>query len=183
VTRTRTGAAVIVSAGVVTALSWLAFGQHLAKPGASPPEQKRIGAGETPAATGTPVGATDEIPFVSPRAHAVATPSAPNAWGGPRTGKEATLSDRVVKYDIDASLDPKAHTIDAQEKLTWRNRSDRPVKSIYLHLYLNAFEGPGSTFMTEHREGFAFRSEVPVKDGQWGHIELKKVEQDGSTVP
>ena len=99
-TRTRTGAAVVLSAGVVTALSWLAFGQHAAKPGASPPEQKRLGAGETPAATGMPEGAAD-IPFVSPRAHAVETPSAPNAWGGPRTGKEPTLSDRVVKYDID----------------------------------------------------------------------------------
>jgi len=183
VTRTRTGAAVVLSAGVVTALSWLAFGQHPAKPSATPPEQKRIGSGETPAATGTPEGAA-EIPFVSPRAHAVETPSAPNAWGGPRTGKEATLSDRVVKYDIDATLDPKAHTIDAQEKLTWRNRSDRPVKTIYLHLYLNAFEGPGSTFLTEHREGgFEFRSDVGTKDGQWGHIELKKVEQAGATVP
>jgi hypothetical protein len=126
----------------------------------------------------------DGIPFVSPYAAAVETPSAPNAWGGPRTGSEPTLSDRVVKYEIDATLDPKAHVIDGVEKLTWRNRSDRTVRAVYLHLYLNAFEGPGSTFFTESRQNaLSFRSNVHLEDGQWGHIELKKVEQNGEPVP
>jgi hypothetical protein len=126
----------------------------------------------------------DEIPFVSPHAAAVETPSAPSAWGGQRTGKESTLSDRVVKYEIDATLDPKAHTLDGVEKLTWRNRSDRAVGAVYLHLYLNAFEGPGSTFFTESRQNsLSFRSNVQLDDGQWGHIELKKVEQNGAPVP
>lgn len=125
----------------------------------------------------------NEIPFVSPHAAAIETPSAPNAWGGPRTGKEATLSERVVKYEIDATLDPKAHTLDGQEKLTWRNRSDRTVSAVYLHLYLNAFEGPGSTFFTESRQNaLAFRSNVHLDDGEWGQIELKKVEQNGAPV-
>jgi hypothetical protein len=128
--------------------------------------------------------AGDDIPFVSPHASAVETPSAPNAWGGARTGKETTLSDRVVKYEIDATLDPKAHTVDGEEKLTWRNRSDRAVSALYLHLYLNAFEGPGSTFFTESRQNaLEFRSNVPIEDGQWGHIELKKVQQNGAPVP
>jgi hypothetical protein len=125
-----------------------------------------------------------EIPFASPHAAAVETPSAESAWGGPRKGNEATLSDRVVKYDIDATLDPNAHTIDGKEKLTWRNRSARNVKTLYLHLYLNAFEGPHSTFFTEARENsLSFRSNLAVKDGEWGHIELKKVEQGGVVVP
>jgi hypothetical protein len=128
--------------------------------------------------------AEEDIPFVSPHAAAVETPSAPNAWGGPRTGNETTLSDRVVKYEIDATLDPKTHVIDGVEKLTWRNRSDRPVRAVYLHLYLNAFEGPGSTFFTEARQNaLSFRSNVPLNDGEWGHIELTKVEQNGVPVP
>src|SRR6185295_6198344 len=77
----------------------------------------------------TPGSDDEEIPLASAHAAAVETPSAPGAWGGPRTGHEATLSDRVVKYDIDATLDPRMHTIDARQKLTWRNRSDRNVKS------------------------------------------------------
>jgi len=55
---------------------------------------------------------------------------------------------------------------------------------MYVHLYLNAFEGLGSTFFTERRErSFVFRSDVEVNEGEWGHIELQKVEQNGATVP
>src|SRR5579872_5817902 len=91
----------------------------------------------------------DGIALADAHAHAVAQPSAPSAWGGPRTGNEATLSDRVVNYDIAATLDPVKHTVDGQEKLTWRNRSDREVRSVYLHLYLNAFDGSYSTMYQE----------------------------------
>ncbi|MDB4968084.1 MAG: peptidase [Myxococcales bacterium] len=162
-----------------------AVGRSAPPPKLAPsPEGGRIGTGPTQSAQARPPEGAMEIPFASPHAHAVETPSAPDAWGGPRTGKEATLSDRVVKYEIAATLDPKAHTLDGQEKLTWRNRSDRTVKSIFLHLYLNAFEGTKSTFFTERIErGFSFRSGADVKKGEWGHIELKKVQQDGRDVP
>jgi hypothetical protein len=125
-----------------------------------------------------------EIPFAAADAAAVHEPSAADAWGGPRRGDEATLSDRVVSYAIEASLDPKAHRIDGKQQLTWRNRSNQPVGAVFLHLYLNAFEGPGSTFFTEQRErDFGFRSEVPVADGEWGHIDLTRVQQGGVAVP
>jgi len=92
-----------------------------------------------------------EIPFASPNAAGVTVESAPSAWGGARSGSEPTLSDRVVDYKINATLDPVAHTVSGQEKLTWRNRSDRPIRVIYLHLYLNALESQGSTFLTEEQ--------------------------------
>jgi hypothetical protein len=58
------------------------------------------------------------------------------------------------------------------------------VRAVYLHLYLNAFEGLNSTFFSEHRNlGFGFRSEVPVHDGEWGHVELASVRQGGAAVP
>lgn len=125
----------------------------------------------------------DGIPFASPQAAAVSVPSAPNAWGGARTGSEATLSDRVVAYRIHATLDPVKHTVTGKQQLTWRNRSDRPVSAVYLHLYLNAFEGPGSTFNTEQRElKFGFRSGVETKKGEWGYTRLQRVEQAGTAV-
>lgn len=116
-------------------------------------------------------------------AGAVSLPSAPDAWGGPRTGAEATLSDRVVNYAIEATLDPVKHTVTGSEKLTWRNRSKTEVRSVYVHTYMNAFEGGGSTFYTEGRDNrTGFRSEVAPRDGEWGHIALRGVTQGGAKV-
>lgn len=136
------------------------------------------------AAPKPPPPPADGIALAGPDAAAVSQASAPDAWGGPRTGTEPTLSDRVVNYQISASLDPVKHTLDGQQKLTWRNRSKQAVSSVYLHLYLNAFESYGSTFMSEQRtRGFSFRSDVPIKDGEWGHIHMSKVSQGGAAVP
>jgi Peptidase family M1 domain len=128
--------------------------------------------------------ADGDLPLVGADAGAVRVASAPGAWGGPRTGAEPTLSDRVVSYKIAATLDPVKHTVDGQQLLTWRNRSDREVRAVYLHLYLNAFAGADSTFFTEQRTlGFGFRSAVGARDGGWGHIELRRVTQGGAPVP
>jgi hypothetical protein len=132
-----------------------------------------------PAAAGTTAVAT-EIPLVHGNAAAVAVPSAPGAWGGERTGKEPTLSDRVVSYRIDAELDAAKHAINGHEQLTWRNRSDREVRSIYMHLYLNAFQNAHSTFFTERDLLTAHgssRGVAEVKKGEWGWIDLKQVQQ------
>ncbi len=125
------------------------------------------------------------IPFVSPHAANFKVPSAPDAWGGPRTAADATLSDQVTSYTIHATLDPDKHTIDATERMTWRNRSKRPVDKVYFHLYLNAFENPGSTWFTERRmlsgSGHT-RGAAKLDKGEWGHIDLKSVEQGGQKV-
>ena len=133
---------------------------------------------------GTEAPAADaEIPFASPRAAAVDVPSAAGAWGGERTGTETTLSDRVVDYVIQAKLDPVKHTIDGSQRMTWRNRSDREIRTVYLHTYLNAFEGPGSTYMSEQRvPGFGSRDRIDIEDGDWGYIELRSVSQGGKKV-
>src|SRR5690606_34132673 len=161
--------------------AWLPLAVHAqAAPEAAAPEA----ATETPARTAAaPAGDCPAIPLAGADAAAVTVPSAPDAWGGPRTGDEPTLSDRVVRYEIDATLDPDKHTVSGRQKLTWRNRSAQPVCSVYLHLYLNAFAGPGSTFMTELREGNdQFRSGVGTEDGEWGYMRLDKVEQAGQQV-
>jgi hypothetical protein len=135
-------------------------------------------------AAGQLPAAPDGIGLASAHAAAVRELSSPEAWGGARTGQEQTLSDRVVSYQIRARLDPKLHTVEGSEVLTWRNRSRQPVRAVYLHLYLNAFEGPGSTYATEGRvPGFSQRDEVGTHDGEWGHVELKKVSQAQASVP
>ncbi|MDB5918655.1 MAG: peptidase [Massilia sp.] len=124
------------------------------------------------------------IPFAPSDAAAVKLPSAANAWGGARSGLEPTLSERVADYQIDATLDPVRHTVAGRQKLTWRNRSALTVRSVYLHLYMNAFESANSTFLTEHRRrGGGGRSDIDIKPGEWGHIEMRGVAQAGAAVP
>jgi hypothetical protein len=125
------------------------------------------------------------ITFAPANASAPHVPSAPDAWGGPRTGNEPTLSDRVVDYRIDASLDAARHAVSGKEQLTWRNRSDREIRSIYVHLYLNAFQNEGSTFFTEREVLTAHsgsRGAAKLEKGQWGWIDLKQVAQNGSAL-
>ncbi|MCS0597612.1 M1 family metallopeptidase [Massilia agri] len=131
-----------------------------------------------------PTPSLDGIALAAPGAAAVTIPSAPAAWGGVRTGDHATLSDRVVSYRIEATLDPDKHLVKGRQALTWRNRSAVPVRSVYVHLYMNAFEGAGSTFFTEQRHrGEGFRSGVDIGDGEWGHILLSSVRQGAASVP
>ncbi len=126
----------------------------------------------------------DGIALAAPDAAAVTVPSSPDAWGGIRGGEQATLSDRVVGYRIAATLDPVRHVVKGRQQLTWRNRSQVPVRSVYVHLYMNAFEGEGSSFFTEQRRrGEGFRSGVGSGDGDWGHIALGSVSQGGASVP
>ena len=112
-------------------------------------------------------------------AGAVRVPSSESAWGGVR--EQGPL--RVADYDLTATLDPDRHTVEGSERLTWRNRSAQPAGELYVHLYLNAFEGPGSTFNTERERFGGFRTDVPTRKGEWGYIELKSVTQGGKPVP
>ncbi|HWE24792.1 MAG TPA: M1 family metallopeptidase, partial [Myxococcales bacterium] len=83
---------------------------------------------------------------------------------------------------LEAVLDPVHHTVAGKERLAWRNRSALAVRSLYFHLYLNAFEGSGSTFMTEKTRYGGFRTGVDIEKGEWGYIELRKVQQDGADL-
>jgi hypothetical protein len=112
----------------------------------------------------------------------VRTPSDPGAWGGERPsfgGDGQPLSQRVASYDLKAVLDPATHTIEGKEHLRWLNRSGKSVASLYFHLYLNGFEGPTSTFMTEMARYGRFRSGIKTKKGEWGFIDLKGVSLAG----
>ena len=137
-----------------------------------------------PPRSAAPVPASpDGVALAPADARAVQVSSSPSAWGGVRRGDEPKLSERVVQYRIQARLDPVAHTVTGREQLTWRNRSDRSVSAVYLHLYLNAFESEGSTFLSERRKlGAGYRGDRSIEPGQWGQIQLRKVEQHGAKV-
>jgi hypothetical protein len=110
--------------------------------------------------------------------------SSETAWGGPRSDQS---SDQVVAYVIDATLDPKKHQVTGEQTLSWRNRSSQPIGSIYLHLYLNAFAGMGSTFMHETvradvADGDPISTDAEFDDDEWGHIDVLSIRQMDASV-
>jgi len=135
--------------------------------------------GAAPTRTAAGVQNGDGIPVLGWEADAVHVPSAPGAWGGQRQGSEATLSERVASYELRAVVDPATHTIEGTEKLRWKNRSDKAVRTVYFHTYLNGFEGPGSTWMTEKARFGKFRTAVDTKAGEWGYIDVQSITQGG----
>src|SRR5438105_13530212 len=148
-----------------------------AKPASPPSAAPAASPGQAPAPPSAPEASPDGIAVAGADAGAVRVPSAPEAWGGVRTGSEPTLSDPVADYRLEAVLDPKKHTVEGKERLTWRNRSRVPVRSLYFHLYLNAFEGKGSTFNVEIARYGGFRTGVQPQKGEWGYTEPGTVTQ------
>ena len=55
------------------------------------------------------------------------------------SGSAPALSDRVVQYAIDVTLETREKTLSGSERLTWRNTSSAPVQELQFHMYLNAF--------------------------------------------
>ncbi len=158
-------------------------------PQAAPDKAAAAPGGETaaPAGSSAPPGpgarvsvpsGDDGIEIASANAGTVRTPSSDAAWGGVRAG----AAERVADYELTATLDPDRHTVEGHERLTWTNRSERPIHSLYFHLYLNAFESSGSTFFTEMVRYGSFRSGVKTEKGEYGFSELKAVLQKGKAL-
>jgi len=107
-----------------------------------------------------------------------AEPSAPAAalvtpLAGRAYDDDAALpahADDVADYTLVATLDPVAHTVHGAGSITWRNTSTRPVRELWLHLYLNAFKNERSAFFRERVGG---RGSAPPED--WGWIDVRKL--------
>jgi len=78
----------------------------------------------------------------------------PSALSIPNTtsaiNSSTPMSQRVVHYEIEAKYDPKSHTLDATEILTYHNLTGQAQDTFPFHLYLNGFQ-PKSTWMRESR--------------------------------
>ena len=134
----------------------------------------------------------DAITLQGFAARAVSKPSSQSAWGGKRGDAQSVLSDRVVHYEISAELDPATHRVTGRQSLRWRNRSQVPISTVYLHLYLNAFANADSTYMREARMSALTEHALtgnaspdikpPLKDGEWGAIKVSHILQAGVDV-
>jgi hypothetical protein len=87
----------------------------------------------------------------------------------------------TADYEIEVALDPETHRLTAAQKIRWTNRSGAATDEIYLHLYLNAFSGPRTTFMREFQRLSYGNPKLP--SGDWGWIRIGRLTfHDGSDL-
>jgi hypothetical protein len=89
------------------------------------------------------------------------------------------LSQRVVHYEIDTKYDPKSHSLDATEVLTYHNLTGQPLDTFPFHLYLNAFQ-PTATWIKETKRDGTRDEEFESWDSRnYGSEEIKRFEVVG----
>jgi hypothetical protein len=91
------------------------------------------------------------------------------------TNSSAPLSERVVAYEIEATVDAQKKTIDGSETLTYRNLTGKAQDTFPFHLYLNGFQ-PKSTFMLEARQA---RSSFKWEEKYRAAAEIRSIEVAG----
>ncbi|MFM9281969.1 M1 family metallopeptidase [Paenibacillus jiagnxiensis] len=102
--------------------------------------------------------------------------SVPQTSALPSQSTAEVLSNRVVEYHIDVSLEEGA-TLQGKETITWKHPGRKPVNELYFHMYPNAFASPATTFMKE--TGGKLRNDTMPANG-YGSITLKDLKtEDG----
>lgn len=83
----------------------------------------------------------------------------------------------VVKYVIDAKLQPEIHKLSGVEVITWLNSSEIPVDHLRFHLYYNAFRNEKTTYMKESQ--YYKKSKKELANLKFGEIRITEIELVG----
>lgn len=78
----------------------------------------------------------------------------------------------IVDYDLEVRVEPTERRLHGAGTIRWTNRTQSPADRLCFHLYLNAFAGPGSTFM----KGLERAGDAPdLGPGDLGFIEMESL--------
>lgn len=83
--------------------------------------------------------------------------------------------ERRADYRIEARLDADPPRVHGRLELTWRSPAAEPIATVPLHLYMNAFRTPETTWMT--RAERHHRGTRPGEDAPWGYCEIASIRQ------
>jgi len=123
--------------------------------------------------TATPAAQTSPSPNTAPR-DGISIPETTLAINSP-----TPMSQRIVHYEIDAKYDPKTHSVDATEVLTYHNLTGQALDHFPFHLYQNAFQ-PKSTWIREAKiEGSRDTAYEKWEAKEYGSEEIKSLEVVG----
>lgn len=82
----------------------------------------------------------------------------------------------IANYKIDVNFEPEKKQISGFEILTFKNTSNKTVKSLQFHTYLNAFKNENSSYIKEGNSREFKGNFDKSSKYNWGFIEIKKIE-------
>jgi hypothetical protein len=93
-------------------------------------------------------------------------------------GTAKFIPDPIVRYRIDARLNPAEQTIKGHQVIQWRNHSDDSITDLQFHLYLNAFKNNQTSYMTDGSN----RRDFPGRPQDWGYQQVHSIKVDGEDL-
>lgn len=87
----------------------------------------------------------------------------------------------VASYELEAILDATAKQVHGRGRIHYRNPSPDTLTEIWLHLYLNAFRSPETTWLREAGVGFRGDSYDPRQPG-WIRVERLAIADGGPAL-
>ncbi len=110
-------------------------------------------------------------------------PPAPSALSIPATvsaiNSPTPMSQRVVAYEIAAKYDPKTHSLEGDETLTYHNLTGQPLDTFPFHLYLNGFQPKADWIRETKRDGTRDVDFNKWEKNYYGADEIKSFEVVG----
>jgi hypothetical protein len=89
----------------------------------------------------------------------------------------------IVRYKMQAKLDPAAKKVTGHYTLIWWNHTDDTIPDLYFHMYLNAFKNRDSSFYREQHESRRQREqrqrERISEEDRWGWVDVNKLQIAG----
>jgi hypothetical protein len=109
---------------------------------------------------------------------AILTVNATQAAGDTSVETSGSIPDSPISYSIEVALNPETRELDGHETITWLNTLSKPVTSIPMHLYLNAFSNEGSSWY-RYTLGARFQLDTLLErfDDPWGWTEPRSIRQ------
>jgi len=104
----------------------------------------------------------------------------------PAAGQSPSQWQQHVDYDMDIRLNTETHHVDGHQRLTYTNNSPDTLRTVYYHLYFNAFH-PESMFAERHRhlpdpDGRTVPRIFNLEPDEQGWHEIESLTQDGESV-
>ncbi|MFB6277968.1 MAG: M1 family metallopeptidase [Salinibacter sp.] len=101
-------------------------------------------------------------------------------------GQSPSQWQQHVDYEMDIRLNPETHQVDGHQRLTYTNNSPDTLRTVYYHLYFNAFH-PESMFAERHRhlpdpDGRTVPRIFNLAPDEQGWHKIESLTQDGTPV-